>query len=323
MLIDVALKFLEGLVSYFENYRETGYENAISQAEQIAEPIGVEHEFPVKRTPCRKNILMRFRILKENNNLLKRILELMYPNLKECCLNLESALTNDKYCDIDGNDLFMELQILQDMLPSGAYEGERPWTSIQIIDARASMVKLALVTQRVEHVGWRVLLQSFNSGLYLYPTGVMQMANPILLNGRYGPGGVCEVPDDECNDISDDGDVLEDDDDDSDDDDDDDDSFEGDDDNSSGSARYPFWIGSPKGSDLISDCQSIMSSDEAGNEQKKGVAAKKWSVGGSARENKVNLAVGEGDHKRHLPGADDRESRDSNHSRVWSQQEYG
>ncbi|PWA89617.1 hypothetical protein CTI12_AA109950 [Artemisia annua] len=55
-------------------------------------------------------------------------------NLKECCLNLESALTNDKDCDVDGNDLFMELQILQDMLPNGAYEGEIPWTSIQIME---------------------------------------------------------------------------------------------------------------------------------------------------------------------------------------------
>ena len=60
-------------------------------------------------------------------------------NLKECCLNLESALTNDKDCDIDGNDLFMELQILQDMLPNGAYEGEIPWTSIQIMEFTKKM----------------------------------------------------------------------------------------------------------------------------------------------------------------------------------------
>nr|GEX42924.1 zinc finger MYM-type protein 1 [Tanacetum cinerariifolium] len=55
-------------------------------------------------------------------------------NLKECCLNLESALTNDEDCDIDGKDLFIELQILQEMLPKGAYDGERLWSSIEIME---------------------------------------------------------------------------------------------------------------------------------------------------------------------------------------------
>ena len=43
-------------------------------------------------------------------------------------------MTNGEDCDIDGNDLFMELQILQDMLPNVAYEGERPWTYTQIME---------------------------------------------------------------------------------------------------------------------------------------------------------------------------------------------
>ncbi|GKB11402.1 zinc finger MYM-type protein 1-like protein [Tanacetum coccineum] len=179
MLIDVALKNLKGLVSYFENYRETGYENAISQAEQIAETIRVEPEFPVKRTPYRKkhfdeipNTEREQQSAKENfrtdyflilvdmalTQLNSRFEQMKYfesifgfmfdasklfylddTNLKECCSNLESALTNDKDCDIDGNDLFMELQILQDMLPNGAYEGERPWTSIQIMEFTKKM----------------------------------------------------------------------------------------------------------------------------------------------------------------------------------------
>ncbi|GJV09255.1 zinc finger MYM-type protein 1-like protein [Tanacetum coccineum] len=88
---------------------KSGFENAFYQSEQIAEFIGVEHEFLVKRAPYD-------------------------TNLKECCLNLEFVLTHDKDCDIDGNDLFMELQILYDMLPKGASDGERPWTSIQIME---------------------------------------------------------------------------------------------------------------------------------------------------------------------------------------------
>ncbi|GJU45484.1 52 kDa repressor of the inhibitor of the protein kinase-like protein [Tanacetum coccineum] len=173
MLIDVSLKNLGGLVSYFENYRETVYENSISQAEQIAETIGVEPEFPVKRAPCRKKhfdeipntereqqsakenfrtdyflilvdmALTQLNSIFEQMKYFESIFGFMFDasklfylddtNLKECCSNLESTLTNDKDCDIDGNDLFMELQILQEMLPNGAYEGERPWTSIQII----------------------------------------------------------------------------------------------------------------------------------------------------------------------------------------------
>ncbi|PWA39481.1 hypothetical protein CTI12_AA569800 [Artemisia annua] len=80
-------------------------------------------------------------IMKEH---FRRILDKETPyldddNLKECCLNLESALTSGEDCDIDGNDLFMELQILQVMLPNGAYNGERPWSSIEIMEFTKKM----------------------------------------------------------------------------------------------------------------------------------------------------------------------------------------
>lgn len=54
MLLDVAVKNLEGLVTYFENYRETGFDKAIIEAKQIAETIDVEPEFPIKRASYRK-----------------------------------------------------------------------------------------------------------------------------------------------------------------------------------------------------------------------------------------------------------------------------
>nr|GEX15517.1 zinc finger MYM-type protein 1-like [Tanacetum cinerariifolium] len=135
-----------GLVSYFVNYKETRYENAISQAEQIPETIRVEPEFPIKRTPCRKkhfdeilNSKREQQSSKENFRTDYFLILVDDTNLKECCLNLESALMNDKDCDIDGNDLFMGLPIMQDMLPNGAYRGERPWTSIQIMEFTKKM----------------------------------------------------------------------------------------------------------------------------------------------------------------------------------------
>ncbi|GKC29113.1 zinc finger MYM-type protein 1-like protein, partial [Tanacetum coccineum] len=54
VLLDIAVKNLKGLVSYFENYRENGLDNAITQAKQITETIDIEPEFTIKRTPCRE-----------------------------------------------------------------------------------------------------------------------------------------------------------------------------------------------------------------------------------------------------------------------------
>ncbi|GKB63318.1 52 kDa repressor of the inhibitor of the protein kinase-like protein, partial [Tanacetum coccineum] len=140
MLLDVAVKNLKGLVSYFENYRENGSDNAITQAKQIAETIDIEPEFTIKLDMALTQLNSRFEQMKHFESVFGFIFDaskLVYlndANLKECCLNLESALTNNEDYDIDGSDLFMELQILQEMLPKRAYEGERPWTSIEIME---------------------------------------------------------------------------------------------------------------------------------------------------------------------------------------------
>lgn len=54
MLLDVAVKILEGLVSFFENYRENGFNSAMIDAKEIALDIGIEPVFPIKRRVCRK-----------------------------------------------------------------------------------------------------------------------------------------------------------------------------------------------------------------------------------------------------------------------------
>ncbi|KAK9920977.1 hypothetical protein M0R45_029511 [Rubus argutus] len=59
--------------------------------------------------------------------------------LKSSCLNLEIVLKNGEDSDIDAKDLFMELQILQHMLPSEAYETDKPWTSIKIMEFTKKM----------------------------------------------------------------------------------------------------------------------------------------------------------------------------------------
>ncbi|XP_062028423.1 uncharacterized protein LOC133744306 [Rosa rugosa] len=110
MLLDVALKNLEGLVSYFEKYRENEFNSTMTEAKEIANDMGVEP-----------------------------LAYLDDDELKSCCLNLETALRNGEGSDIDAKYLLMELQILQKMLPKEAYETNRAWTSIQIMEFAKKM----------------------------------------------------------------------------------------------------------------------------------------------------------------------------------------
>ncbi|PRQ29555.1 putative HAT dimerization domain-containing protein [Rosa chinensis] len=73
--------------------------------------------------------------------------------LKSCCLNLENALRNGDGSDIDAKYLLMELQILQEMLPNEAYETDRSWTSIQIMEFAKKMDMFPSVM-----VAYRILL---------------------------------------------------------------------------------------------------------------------------------------------------------------------
>ncbi|XP_071727678.1 uncharacterized protein [Rutidosis leptorrhynchoides] len=174
MLLDVAIQSLDGLVTFFDNYRETGFDKAIIEAKKIAETIDVEPEFPVKRVSCRKKqfdenpntereqqsakekfktdyflvlvdmalsqLKTRFEQMKHFETIFGFMFDaskLYYLDddlLKTSCLDLEIALTYEKDSDIDGDDLFRELQSLQKMLPKGAYEGAKPWTSLEIME---------------------------------------------------------------------------------------------------------------------------------------------------------------------------------------------
>jgi len=55
--IELALVQLKGLVSYLQNYRETGFQEAKAEATLIAESMDIEPKFPVKR----KRIIKRKR----------------------------------------------------------------------------------------------------------------------------------------------------------------------------------------------------------------------------------------------------------------------
>jgi hypothetical protein len=54
MLIDVAIESVQGLISFFKNYRETGFSKALEAAKEIAIEMEVKPEFQTKRKIKRK-----------------------------------------------------------------------------------------------------------------------------------------------------------------------------------------------------------------------------------------------------------------------------
>jgi hypothetical protein len=54
MLIDVAIEKVQGLISFFEGYRETGFLEALESVKEIALEIGIGTTFPKKRQIKRK-----------------------------------------------------------------------------------------------------------------------------------------------------------------------------------------------------------------------------------------------------------------------------
>ncbi|XP_023733928.2 uncharacterized protein LOC111881766 [Lactuca sativa] len=152
---------------------ENGFDSAINEAKEIAKNIGVEPKFPIKRVYSRKkqfdeipNSEREQKSSQENfktdyfivivdmtlNQLRSRFEQMQHfksifgflfdglklkslfdDELKKCCKKLETSLTNSEDLDIDGKDLFIELQVLQEMLSDEAYKGELPWTAIQIM----------------------------------------------------------------------------------------------------------------------------------------------------------------------------------------------
>ncbi|XP_045830795.1 zinc finger MYM-type protein 1-like [Trifolium pratense] len=144
MVIDVAMKQITGLISYFKEYREIGFKNALNCATEIAIELNIDPVFPQKR------IIQRKRQFDENLNtptvqlseeesfrvnyflnlvdqaivsLNKRFeqyqqYESVFGFLFSSRSHFEEALKHNEQCDIDGKELCMELRLLREMLPA-------------------------------------------------------------------------------------------------------------------------------------------------------------------------------------------------------------
>ncbi|CAL9021686.1 unnamed protein product [Prunus brigantina] len=173
MQIDAAIKHLKGLVSYFVDYRENGFTLALLSAKEIASKMEIDPVFPERRQSRRKkqfdendhketfqsaeesfrvnyflvvvdaaisSLRNRFEQLEIFEGIFgflfdpKNLFQMNYIRLRECCRNLEAALTHDNESDINADDLFSELEVLQMYLPKETKTAIEVLEFVKVVD---------------------------------------------------------------------------------------------------------------------------------------------------------------------------------------------
>ncbi|KAL9154317.1 hypothetical protein ABFS82_10G106500 [Erythranthe guttata] len=174
MRLDIAIKQLTGLVSFFEMYRENGFSSAMIDAKKIASQMEIEPIFFEKRRIARKRhfdeisnterenqsaeesfridyfllvvdiaigqLRSRFEQMQCFESIfgflfdVAKLISLDGNELMSSCVNLENALRHGESSDIDAKYLCSELEVLQVMLPNEACDANKPWTSFQILE---------------------------------------------------------------------------------------------------------------------------------------------------------------------------------------------
>jgi hypothetical protein len=167
MCIASAMQQIKGIMDYFETYRNDGFESSMIIAKEIASELGVQPSFPKKRRGLRKkqfdesnseevnlqaeddfkafyflvlidiakvSLQKRFDELEEFNEIFgflmssKNLKSLDGPELNLCCTTLAIAFSHNGSSDVDLNELFYELKILQSALP------DREMTAMEIFE---------------------------------------------------------------------------------------------------------------------------------------------------------------------------------------------
>ncbi|KAL8520844.1 hypothetical protein ACS0TY_011409 [Phlomoides rotata] len=154
MLIDIAMTKIKGLIASFEKYMEIGFNQAMDSAKKLVSSMGIEPIFPEKRQIRRKrhfdehsceypqesaeeafrthyfvyiidqtigSLKKRFEQYEEYEDIFG-FLFTADEDLKARCKNLERKLQGNErigqhVSDLDGDDLYQELKIIQHMLP--------------------------------------------------------------------------------------------------------------------------------------------------------------------------------------------------------------
>ncbi|XP_066365315.1 uncharacterized protein [Miscanthus floridulus] len=158
---------IEGMVNYFQNYRNTGFADSVVAATEIALEMGVEASFPVKRhsvrkkqfdeTECNEAILQAekdfetfyFLVMVDMaiSSLKNRFKELQSFNekfgflmnstslkamdgadLKDHCIKFAKTFSSDGSSDVDVNDMISELAVMQSTL------SDKPMSAMEIFE---------------------------------------------------------------------------------------------------------------------------------------------------------------------------------------------
>uniref|UniRef100_A0A7N0UWZ0 DUF4371 domain-containing protein n=1 Tax=Kalanchoe fedtschenkoi TaxID=63787 RepID=A0A7N0UWZ0_KALFE len=147
-----AIQQLESMMSFFENYRIDGFETSLNIARKIAFDMDVEPKFPTRRSKFRKksfdendneedipsseesfrinyflvvvdiaitSLKNRFENLKTFESIFgflfdaKSLKSLTHNELRECCLKFHTTFSHENATDVDLDDLYSELKVLQ------------------------------------------------------------------------------------------------------------------------------------------------------------------------------------------------------------------
>ncbi|XP_020270584.1 zinc finger MYM-type protein 1-like [Asparagus officinalis] len=127
MQIDVAIDLLRGLISFFESYRENGFETAMVEAKEITvrikvEPIFREHRIIRRKKHFDENASKEMAMTAKESfrvNYFIYIVDQALSSLKVDLNSFNNLLKHDKKFDINGTELFSELQILGEALLRG------------------------------------------------------------------------------------------------------------------------------------------------------------------------------------------------------------
>ena len=173
MCIDSTLQQIEGMLSYFDTYRNEGFASSMIIAIEIASEMGVETTFPVKRRATRKKqfdetdyneVILQaekdfevnyFLVMVDNaiSSLKSRFEELQSfkgifgfimssetlksldsDGLKECCTKFSETFSLDGSSDVEINDLISELTVMQSTLPDRSMSAMEIFEFVQEAD---------------------------------------------------------------------------------------------------------------------------------------------------------------------------------------------
>ncbi|CAN6541615.1 unnamed protein product [Malus baccata var. baccata] len=115
MLIDVVIEQVQGLIAYFEKYRETGFAEAMTNAKKLALKMEIDPMFPEKRQRRFEEYqayddIFGFLFTSERLNLIDN------DKLKDCCDRLQNFLKKDELFDLLRERLPNEIKTSIDIL---------------------------------------------------------------------------------------------------------------------------------------------------------------------------------------------------------------